>query len=142
MTRVTGGVVLLSAVVALVVLLVHVVGVLLGMLASLDLVNLIHALALGKLVDLGADKAHQGLLGESVLDSLAYMEKNQIRMIIPQCILVCVGCIALSLTLLALVVLVGLHAGKGSGTGNELVREFALVLLAAVHLAVSFVRFA
>lgn len=42
-----------------------------------------------------------------------------------------------SRTLLALVVLVGLHAGKGSGTGSELVRELALVvLLTVVHLLV------
>lgn len=47
-----------------------------------------------------------------------------------------------SRTLLALVVLVGLHTGKGSGTGNKLMRELALVLLLAVHLAVSVIRFA
>lgn len=41
----------------------------------------------------------------------------------------------MSRTLLALVVLVGLHGSKGSGTGNELVRELALmVLFAVVHL--------
>lgn len=46
-------------------------------------------------------------------------------------------------TLLALVVLESLHTGKGSSTGNELVRELALVLLVVVvHLAVSIVRFA
>jgi hypothetical protein len=136
MTRVAGRVVLLSTVVALVVLLVHVVGVLLGVLVGLDSVNLIHTLGLGELVDLGADKAHQGLLSESVLDSLAYTE-NMIRMMLSR-----YHVASLSPTLLALVVLVGLHAGKGSGTGNELVRELALVLLAAVHLAVSIVRFA
>lgn len=132
--------VVLLAVVTLVVLLVHVVSVLLGVLVSLEPVNLIHALALGELVDLGADKAHQGLLGESVLDGLAYTE-NTIRMM-SSLYADMHGLLLLSLTLLALVVLVGLHAGKGSGTGNELVRELALVLLAAVHLAVSVVRFA
>lgn len=46
-------------------------------------------------------------------------------------------------TLLALVVLVGLHAGKGSGTGSELVRELALVVLlvTVVHLLVCLLRF-
>jgi hypothetical protein len=44
---------------------------------------------------------------------------------------------AVSRTLFALVVLVGLHSGKGSGTGSELVRELALVMLfAVVHILV------
>lgn len=59
---------------ALVVLLVHVVGVLLSVLVSLDLVDLIHTLALGKLVNLGADKAGDRLLGEGVLNGLAYTD--------------------------------------------------------------------
>ena len=41
------------------------------------------------------------------------------------------------LTLLALVVLEGLHTGERGGTGNQLVAEVALVLLLAVHLTVS-----
>lgn len=41
-------------------------------------------------------------------------------------------------TLLALVVLPGLHTGEGSGTGDKLVRELSLVvLLATVNLTVS-----
>lgn len=39
-------------------------------------------------------------------------------------------------TLLALVVLPGLHSRKGSSTGNQLVAQVALMLLLAVHLAV------
>jgi hypothetical protein len=35
------------------------------------------------------------------------------------------------------VVLPGLHAGEGSSTGDQLVAEVALMLLLAVHLAVS-----
>lgn len=49
---------------------------------------------------------------------------------------------SVSRTILALVVLVGLHAGKGSGTGNELMRELALVmLLTVVHLLVRLLGF-
>lgn len=134
-TRETRGVVLVGTVATLVVLLVHVVGVLLGVLVSLDPVNLIHTLALGELVNLGANKTSQGLLGKRVLNGLAYMGMK-IKIFFFQC------CERISLTLLALVVLPGLHTGKGSGTSNELVRELALVLLLAVHLAVSIVRFA
>lgn len=45
-------------------------------------------------------------------------------------------------TFLALVVLPGLHAGKGRSTGNQLVGELALVLLLTVNLTVSFFGFA
>ena len=52
---------------------------------------------------------------------------------------------AARLTLLALVVLEGLEAGKGGSTGNELVREAGLVvglLIVRVDLLVGVVRFA
>lgn len=70
--REAAGVELGSTVLALVVLLVHVVSVLLGVLAGLDLVNFVHALGLGELVDLSANNGGKGLLGESVADGLAY----------------------------------------------------------------------
>lgn len=44
------------------------------------------------------------------------------------------------LTLLALVVLPGLHAREGSSSTDELVRELALMLLLAVDLLVGLVR--
>ena len=45
-------------------------------------------------------------------------------------------------TVLALVIFVGLHGTEGSGTGGELVRELALVVLLTVeHLLVSLLRF-
>ena len=44
------------------------------------------------------------------------------------------------LTLLALVVLKGLHTSERGGTGNQLVAEVALVLLLAVHLTVGVIR--
>jgi hypothetical protein len=55
-----------------VVLVVHVLCVALGVLAGLEAVNLIHALGLGQLVDLGADQAGDGLFGEGVADGLAW----------------------------------------------------------------------
>ena len=55
-----------------VVVIVHVFGILLGVLVGADLVDLIHTLGLGELVDLSTDEANKGLLGESVLDRLAY----------------------------------------------------------------------
>jgi hypothetical protein len=50
--------------------------------------------------------------------------------------------VRLQRTLLLLVVLVGLHGSKGSGTGSELMGELALVvLLTVVDLLVSALRF-
>lgn len=71
MALVAAGVILLSTVATDVVLVVHFVGVPLGVLLGLDLVDLVHALCLGELVNLGADKAGNGLLGEGVTDRLA-----------------------------------------------------------------------
>lgn len=65
------GVPLVTLVTALVVLLVHAVSVLLGVVLSTELVGLVHALGLGQFVNLGADKASDGLLGECVLNGLA-----------------------------------------------------------------------
>lgn len=72
MGTIAGGVVFLSTVSTDIVLIVHMFGVLLSVLLSSDLVDLVHSLALGQLVDLGADEASKGLLGEGVLDGLAY----------------------------------------------------------------------
>ena len=55
-----------------VVVIVHVFGILLGVLVGADLVDLIHTLGLGELVDFSTDEANKGLLSESVLDRLAY----------------------------------------------------------------------
>jgi hypothetical protein len=66
------GVKLLSTVATDVVLIVHVLGVLLSVLVGTETVDLVHALGLGELVDLGANMAHEGLLGESVLDDLSF----------------------------------------------------------------------
>jgi hypothetical protein len=54
-----------------VVVVVHFVGVLLGVLFGPDLVDLVHALGLGELVNLGTDEAGDGLLGKGVADGLA-----------------------------------------------------------------------
>jgi hypothetical protein len=56
---------------ALVTLLVHVMGVLLGVALGLLAVHPVHTLGLGELVDLTADEADEELLGESVVDFLA-----------------------------------------------------------------------
>ena len=64
-------------------------------------VEIIHALGLGELVDLGAGEASEELLSEGVGDVLA---------------------------LLALVVLKGLEGGKGGAAGEELVAEAGLVV--------------
>jgi hypothetical protein len=40
-------------------------------LVGAETVNLVHALGLGELVDLSTNKAHEGLLGEGVLNNLA-----------------------------------------------------------------------
>lgn len=67
-----------SGLVALVsvTLLVHVLGVLLGVVLGLLAVNPVHTLGLGELVDLAADEASDELLGESVADGLAYFQRD------------------------------------------------------------------
>lgn len=72
MRGVAVGVVLLGTVALDVVLVVHLLGVLLGVVVSLHLVDLVHALGLGETVNLRADETGDGLLGEGVLDGLAY----------------------------------------------------------------------
>lgn len=72
MPAIAGGIVLGSTVASNVVLVVHRLAVLLSVLLSTDLVHLVHALGLGQLVDLSADEASDGLLGELVADGLAY----------------------------------------------------------------------
>lgn len=54
-----------------IVVIIHRLGMLLRMLVGLDLVDLVHSLGLGQLVDLGADKTSNGLLGELVANRLA-----------------------------------------------------------------------
>lgn len=60
------GVVVFGALVADVVLVVHVLRGLLGVALRLELVVLVHALGLGQLIDLTADKAGEEFLGELV----------------------------------------------------------------------------
>jgi hypothetical protein len=64
-------VVLVSALAALVVLLVQVLSVLLGVVLGLLAVDEVKALGLGQLVDLSAGEANEELLGELVGDGLA-----------------------------------------------------------------------
>lgn len=125
---VAGRVVLVRPVAPDVVLIVHLVGVLLGVLPGLDLVDLVHALGLRELVNFSTNETSDGLLGEGVAHRLAY--SSLARTILNEAWLY-------RLTLLALVVLPGLHAGKRGSPGRELVGPLALVLLAAVHLTVS-----
>lgn len=73
-SAISGGIVFRSAVAANVMVIIHLVTVLLGVLASAQLVGLIHSLGLGQLVDLGANKAGKNLLGEGVADRLACSE--------------------------------------------------------------------
>lgn len=54
-----------------IVVIIHRLGMLLSMLVGLDLVDLVHSLGLSQLVDLGADKTSNGLLGELVANRLA-----------------------------------------------------------------------
>lgn len=54
-----------------VVLIVHMLGVLLRVLMGTHLVDLVHSLGLGQLVDLTSDEAHHGLFGEGMADGLA-----------------------------------------------------------------------
>ena len=72
MSFIAVGIVLRSTVTADVVVVVHLLSVFLGVLMSPDLIELIHSLGLSESVDLGADKARNGLLGEFVANSLAY----------------------------------------------------------------------
>lgn len=65
------GVVLVSTVVANVVLVVHMFGVLLCVVVSLDLIGLVHTLGLGELVDLSTGETGQEFLGGTVADGLA-----------------------------------------------------------------------
>lgn len=77
MALIAVGVVLISTLALDVVLVIHLVRILLGMLVGLDPVDLVHALGLGELVDLGADNAGEGLLGESVADGLACCDEGR-----------------------------------------------------------------
>lgn len=65
------GVVLVGALATLVVLLVHMLGVSLGLVFGLLAVEEVLALGLGKLVDLRTSKAGDEFLGEGVGDGLA-----------------------------------------------------------------------
>lgn len=65
-------IILVGAQVLLIVLLVHLVGVFLGMPLGLELVILVHALGLGQAVDLAADKTSNGFFGEGVADGFAW----------------------------------------------------------------------
>lgn len=124
---------------ALVVLLVHLVGVLLGVLLGTDLVDLIHTLGLGKSVDLRTDDASKKLLGESVANGLAWWISWRLAWLSDTGKGDVVRRETMH-TLLALVVLEELHALEGSGTGQKLVGELGLVvLLAVVDLTVSLV---
>lgn len=121
-------------VLAAVVLVVHVLGVLLRLVLGLLAVEVVLALGLGELVNLGGSEARKELLGEGVVDLLAC----------------CCGSVWYlmvvydeTLTLLALVILESLEAGESGTTGNHLMAEAGLVLLAAlVHLLVGIVRLA
>lgn len=109
-------------------------GVLLGVVVSLLTVNPVHALGLGELVNLAADDTGKELLGESVAHRLAYGTNTRLEIVSKWEVV--------KQTVLALVVLVGLHGTEGSGTGSELVGELALVvLLTVVDITVSLLGF-
>lgn len=72
MVPIARGIIFRSPMVSDVVVIIHLRAVLLSMLAGTDLVGLVHALGLGQLVGLRADKTGNGLLGEFVADRLAY----------------------------------------------------------------------
>jgi len=99
-----------------VVLVVHVLGVLLGVLPGLMFVPLVHALGLGELVDLTADEASEKFLSKGVVNRLPF---------------------------LALVVLEELEAFEGGGASYELMGELGLVVIAAtaIDLLMSVLRF-
>lgn len=65
------GVVLVSTLVANVVLVVHMFGVLLCVVVSLDPIGLVQTLGLGELVDLSTGETGQEFLGSTVADGLA-----------------------------------------------------------------------
>ena len=52
-------------------LVVHVLSVLLGLVAGLELVILVHAVGLGELIDLACGKASEDFFGQGVFDGLA-----------------------------------------------------------------------
>lgn len=113
---------------------VHVLSRLLCVTLGLEVVKGILALGLGELVDLGADEASKHLLGESVVDGLAYgTQMNETWVSWWQW--------RRTRTLSALVVLKLLEAFKGGGAADQLVGELGFMLLATVDLLVSVVGF-
>lgn len=76
--RVPIRIILVGAQVLLVVLLIHPVGVFLGMPLGLELVIFVHALGLGQAVDLAADKTSNGFFGEGVADRFAWISNVSI----------------------------------------------------------------
>ena len=77
MTTVAVRVVLVDAVATDVVLVVHGLGILLGVVVGLDLVGLVETLGLGELVDFATDKAGDEFLGKGVADGLACLFKSK-----------------------------------------------------------------
>lgn len=70
-TTILVGVVILSALLAHVVLIIHLVSTCLSMTLSFDLVPFVHATGFSELVHLTTDEAGEKLLGELVVDLLA-----------------------------------------------------------------------
>lgn len=119
-------VVLICTLILNVVLVVHIFGSLFGMTTSLYGVVLIHALGLGKLIDLTTNEASEKFLGELVRDGLAcavlgFEETNEIWR---------------RPAFLALVVLKELHALEGGRTCDHFMRELRLVVVTLVALIV------
>lgn len=82
MGSVAARVVVLSAVALDVMLVVHSVGVLLSVVLGLEPFNLVHALGLGELVNLGAGEGSNGLLSEGVTDGLACLLLEKVSLTI------------------------------------------------------------
>lgn len=101
-------VVLVSVLAPDVVLVVHMAGILLGLMMSTLAVVSVHALGLSELVNFTTDESSEELLGESVVHDIA---------------------------LFALVVLVELEALEGGTASHELVGEFSLVVWIVVAAA-------
>ena len=120
-----------------VVLVVHVLGILLGLAVGLLSVPLVHTLGLGELVDFTTDNASQEFLGESVGDGLAcngniLLASTEVEMLQK-----------LELTFLALLVFKELEALESSPAGDQFMGELSLVFgsSVSVHLLVSILRF-
>lgn len=115
-------------------LVVHVLGVLLGLVLGLLAVDVVHALGLSELVNFSAGKSSEKLLGELVRDRLACFDLSVVLRTRD----------VVALTFAALMVLECLEGGEGGTSSNHLMTQAGLVVILvviAVALVVRVVRF-